>query len=72
VNTKQSTAVLNGIQFGFLGCLSTVSTFAAEIYAMRSSGQIGRAFVYASATFMLSFALGTLVYSVPVWVKHYQ
>lgn len=72
VNTKQSTAVLNGIQFGFLGCLSTVSTFVAEIYAMRSSGQIGRAFVYAAATFMLSFMLGTLVYSVPVWVKHYQ
>ncbi|CAM0956144.1 unnamed protein product [Alopecurus aequalis] len=72
VNTKRSTTVLNGIQFGFLGCLSTVSTFAAEIYAMRSSGQIGRAFVYALATFMLSFALGTLVYSVPVWVKHYE
>ncbi|KAM0884069.1 hypothetical protein ACQ4PT_031206 [Festuca glaucescens] len=72
VNTKRPTTVLNGIQFGFLGCLSTVSTFAAEIYAMRSSGQIGRAFVYASATFMFSFVLGTLVYSVPVWVKHYQ
>uniref|UniRef100_A0ACD5U4Y5 Uncharacterized protein n=1 Tax=Avena sativa TaxID=4498 RepID=A0ACD5U4Y5_AVESA len=40
VNTKQSTTVLNGLQFGFLGCLSTVSTFAAEIYAMRSSGYI--------------------------------
>ncbi|KAF6989680.1 hypothetical protein CFC21_006983 [Triticum aestivum] len=72
VNTKRSTTVLNGIQFGFLGCLSTVSTFAAEIYAMRSSGQIGRAFVYAAATFVLSFVLGTLVYSVPVWVNHYQ
>lgn len=72
VNTKHSTTVLNGIQFGFLGCLSTVSTFAAEIYAMRSSRQIGRAFVYAAATFVLSFVLGTLVYSVPVWVKHYQ
>jgi len=72
VNTKRSTTVLNGLQFGFLGCLSTVSTFAAEIYAMRSSGHIGRAFVYAAATFMLSFGLGTLVFSVPVWVKHYQ
>lgn len=72
VNTKRSTAVLNGIEFGFLGCLSTVSTFAAEVYTMRRSRQIARAFVYAAATFLLSFVLGTLIYSVPVWDKHYQ
>ncbi|XP_006662077.1 uncharacterized protein LOC102715793 [Oryza brachyantha] len=70
-NTKRSTTVRNGIQLGFLGCLSTVSTFAAEVYTMRRSGQIARAFVYAAATFILSFVLGTLIYSVPVWVEHY-
>ncbi|KAL6906364.1 hypothetical protein ACP4OV_003965 [Aristida adscensionis] len=70
-HTKRSTTILSGIQLGFLGCLSTVSTFAAEVYTMRRSGQIGRAFVYAASTFLLSFVLGTLVYSVPVWVKHY-
>ncbi|KAF0930131.1 hypothetical protein E2562_030303 [Oryza meyeriana var. granulata] len=70
-NTKRSTTVLSGIQLGFLGCLSTVSTFAAEVYTMRRSGQIVRAFVYAAATFVLSFVLGTLIYSVPVWVEHY-
>uniref|UniRef100_A0A0E0E9S4 Fluoride ion transporter CrcB n=1 Tax=Oryza meridionalis TaxID=40149 RepID=A0A0E0E9S4_9ORYZ len=64
-NTRRLTTVLNGIQLGFLGCLSTVSTFAAEVYTMRRSGQIARAFVYAAATFILSFVLGTLIYSVP-------
>ncbi|KAF8689165.1 hypothetical protein HU200_041947 [Digitaria exilis] len=34
VHTKQSTVILSGIQLGFLGCLSTVSTFAAEVYTM--------------------------------------
>ncbi|KAF8728156.1 hypothetical protein HU200_018739 [Digitaria exilis] len=72
VHTKQSTVILSGIQLGFLGCLSTVSTFAAEVYTMRRSGQISRAFVYAASTFLLSFVLGTLVYSVPVWKKHYK
>ncbi|EER91904.1 fluoride export protein 1 [Sorghum bicolor] len=72
VHTKRSTTILSGIQLGFLGCLSTVSTFAAEVYTMRRSGQIARAFVYAASTFLLSFVLGTLVYSVPVWEKHYK
>jgi fluoride exporter len=71
VHTERSTTILNGIQLGFLGCLSTVSTFAAEVYTMRRSGQIAKAFVYAASTFLLSFVLGTLVYSVPVWVKNY-
>ncbi|CAN6311837.1 unnamed protein product [Urochloa humidicola] len=71
VHTRLSTTILSGIQLGFLGCLSTVSTFAAEVYTMRRSGQIARAFVYSASTFLLSFVLGTLVYSVPVWEKHY-
>lgn len=72
VHTERSTTIISGIQLGFLGCLSTVSTFAAEVYTMRRSGQIARAFVYAASTFLLSFVLGTLVYSVPVWEKHYK
>ncbi|KAJ1296188.1 hypothetical protein BS78_01G280300 [Paspalum vaginatum] len=72
VHTKRSTTILSGIQLGLLGCLSTVSTFAAEVYTMRRSGQIARAFVYAASTFLLSFVLGTLVYSVPVWEKDYR
>ncbi|XP_073002282.1 uncharacterized protein [Typha latifolia] len=72
VNTKRSGIILSGIQLGFLGCLSTVSTFVAEVYTMRQSGHCGRAFIYAASTFLLSFAMGTLIFSVPVWVKHYN
>ncbi|XP_041013437.1 uncharacterized protein LOC121256656 [Juglans microcarpa x Juglans regia] len=60
-----------GIQLGFLGCLSTVSTFIAEFNAMRESKQPWRAYAYAFITICLSFSLGTLIYSVPVWTKGY-
>ncbi|KAG6655567.1 hypothetical protein CIPAW_05G226300 [Carya illinoinensis] len=60
-----------GIQLGFLGCLSTVSAFIAEFNAMRESKQPWRAYAYASITICLSFSLGILIYSVPVWIKGY-
>ncbi|KAL5677492.1 hypothetical protein ACJX0J_013623, partial [Zea mays] len=60
VDTKRSTTILSGIQLDFLGCLSTMSTFDAEVYTMRRSGQIARAFIYAASTFMLSFLLAQL------------
>ncbi|GAB2252118.1 hypothetical protein Droror1_Dr00004965 [Drosera rotundifolia] len=69
VNTHRSITVASGIQLGFLGCLSTVSTFIAEYRAMTLSSHSWRADVYASITIIVSFALGTLIYSVPVWVK---
>lgn len=72
VNTKRCGIIVSGVQFGFLGCLSTVSTFVAEVYAMRQSGHSGRALAYVALTVITSFALGTLVYSVPVWAKHYK
>ncbi|XP_020592883.1 LOW QUALITY PROTEIN: uncharacterized protein LOC110033297 [Phalaenopsis equestris] len=72
VNTKRCTIILSGVQFGFLGCLSTVSTFVAEVYAMRHSGHPGRALSYALLTILPSFAAGILIYSIPVWTKHYH
>ncbi|KAG1369838.1 hypothetical protein COCNU_15G002040 [Cocos nucifera] len=72
VNTKRCSIVVSGVQFGFLGCLSTVSTFIAEVYAMWQSGYRGRAYAYTAVTILPSFALGTLIYSVPVWTKHYN
>lgn len=72
VDTKRCTILVSGVQFGFLGCLSTVSTFVAEVYAMRESGHSGRALAYILATFLPSFAVGTLIYSVPVWTKNYE
>ncbi|XP_078168031.1 fluoride export protein 1-like isoform X1 [Carex rostrata] len=72
VNTKRSGVILSGIQLGFLGCMSTVSTFVAEVYTMRQSGHSGRAFIYSGSTVIVSFVLGTLIYSVPVWTKNYH
>ncbi|KAH7662760.1 putative fluoride ion transporter CrcB protein [Dioscorea alata] len=40
VNTKICGIIVSSIQFGFLGCLSTVSSFVAEILAIRQSGHI--------------------------------
>ncbi|GAB4834863.1 hypothetical protein Ancab_033132 [Ancistrocladus abbreviatus] len=69
VNTRDCDAVVNGIQLGLLGCLSTVSTFIAEFNALRLSNHTWRAYIYASITFGISFALGTLLYSMPIWTK---
>lgn len=72
VNTQTCDTVASGIQFGLLGCLSTVSTFVAEFHAMRGSKYPWRAYVYALCTMLMSFVLGTLVYSVPVWVENFN
>ncbi|KAL8216373.1 hypothetical protein R6Q57_023210 [Mikania cordata] len=69
VKDKHFNTVATGIQFGLCGCLSTVSTFIAEFAAMRESMHPWRAYAYAFTTMIISFALGTLIFSVPVWVK---
>lgn len=71
VNTKSCDTIASGFQFGLMGCLSTVSTFAAEFHAMRVSKHTWRAYAYATTTILVSFLLGTLIYSVPVWVNRY-
>ncbi|CAA7057156.1 unnamed protein product [Microthlaspi erraticum] len=68
VNTRTCNTVASSIQFGLLGCLSTVSTLMAEFNAMRESDQPWRAYAYASFTIAVSFAVGTVIYSVPIWV----
>ncbi|XP_010505964.1 PREDICTED: fluoride export protein 1-like [Camelina sativa] len=67
VNTRTCNTVASSIQFGLLGCLSTVSTLMAEFNAMRESDYPWRAYAYASFTIAVSFAIGTVIYSVPVW-----
>nr|KYP65558.1 UPF0695 membrane protein C977.11/PB8B6.06c family [Cajanus cajan] len=67
VHNRDCDTVVTGIQFGLLGCLSTVSTFAAEFNAMRESSYPWRAYVYAIITVSLSFTLGILIYCIPVW-----
>ncbi|KAJ0258312.1 Camphor resistance CrcB family protein [Hirschfeldia incana] len=66
VETTTCNTVASGIQFGLLGCLSTVSTFMAEFNAMRESDYPWRAYAYASFTIAVSFAVGTIIYSAPV------
>ncbi|XP_054784152.1 fluoride export protein 1-like [Prosopis cineraria] len=67
VNNKNCDTVVTGIQFGLLGCLSTVSTFAAEFNAMRESMHPWRAYLYAMITICVSFFFGILLYCTPVW-----
>lgn len=69
VHTRACDTVVSGTQFGLLGCLSTVSTFAAEFNAMRESDYPWRAYAYALITICISFVIGILVYCVPVWTK---
>ncbi|XP_068462153.1 fluoride export protein 1-like isoform X2 [Phaseolus vulgaris] len=69
VHTRDCDTVVTGTQFGLLGCLSTVSTFAAEFNAMRESNYPWRAYAYAIITLCVSFVLGILIYCVPVWTK---
>ncbi|XP_019433153.1 PREDICTED: fluoride export protein 2-like isoform X2 [Lupinus angustifolius] len=69
VNTKDCDTVIAGIQFGLMGCISTVSTFVAEFNAMRKGTHPWRAYAYAIITTCVSFALGILIFCVPVWTK---
>ncbi|XP_004500587.1 fluoride export protein 1-like [Cicer arietinum] len=72
VNTRDCDTVVAGIQFGLMGCLSTVSTFAAEFNAMRESSDPWRAYVYAITTICVSFSLGILIYCIPYWTKGFD
>ncbi|MCL7038088.1 hypothetical protein MKW94_005957 [Papaver nudicaule] len=72
VNSESWQMITTGIQFGFLGCLSTVSTFAAEYYALSQTKHSWRAHVYAAITILPSFGLGTLIYSLPMWAKGHK
>ncbi|KAJ1380274.1 putative fluoride ion transporter CrcB [Sesbania bispinosa] len=72
VNTRNCDTVVAGIQFGLMGCLSTVSTFAAEFNAMRESSHPWRAYAYAVITICVSFSFGILIYSIPYWTRGFD
>lgn len=72
VHTRDCDTVVRGIQFGLLGNLSTVSTFAAEFNAMRESNYPWRAYAYAIITIFVSFAPGILFYCIPVWTRGFD
>ncbi|GLJ10496.1 hypothetical protein SUGI_0129390 [Cryptomeria japonica] len=64
--------VLEGFELGFLGCLSTVSTFVVEVRALHQSSQSWRAYAYILLSLFPAFIFGTLIYSIPVWTKGYS
>ncbi|KDP32767.1 hypothetical protein JCGZ_12059 [Jatropha curcas] len=72
VETKYCNTISTGVQLGFLGCLSTVSTFIAEYNALKERNEYGRAYVYALTTIVISFVSGILIYAVPVWTRGYD
>lgn len=72
VKTQDCDTVVTGIQFGLLGCLSTVSTFAAEFNAMRESMHPWRAYLYAFITICFSFCFGILIYAIHVWLHVWE
>jgi fluoride ion exporter CrcB/FEX len=49
--------VLVGVQDGFCGCLTTVSTWVAELAVLRK----GRAYIYGTASVLVSFAMLVLI-----------
>eukprot|EP00897_Mesotaenium_endlicherianum_P010920 jgi/Mesen1/9857/ME000070S09136 len=71
--TTSSELIVGGIQLGFLGCMSTVSTFAVETHTLHlTPGTRWRAYVYVLLTFFSSFLLGLVMYSAPVWIGNYD
>ncbi|KAG6549701.1 hypothetical protein Mapa_008681 [Marchantia paleacea] len=68
VGNYNARLLVGGLQLGLLGCLSTVSTFAAEIQIMHQGRNRWRAYVYPVCTILTSLVIGFLIYGVPVWV----
>ncbi|XP_057821503.1 uncharacterized protein LOC131034124 isoform X2 [Cryptomeria japonica] len=64
--------VIEGLQLGFLGCMSTVSTFVVEVQAMHQSNHSWRAYIYILVSILPAFIFGTLIYSIPVWIRGYS
>lgn len=71
VTDDSAPLLIGGLQLGFLGCLSTVSTFVAEVYTMHVGPMKSKAYVYTFTTLVLGLVLGIMLYSCPAWTKGY-
>lgn len=71
---SDSSALFAGaLQLGFLACLSTVSMPALEaLYLHGTLKAPARAYLYAIMTILPSFAVGIVIYAVPVWHFNYD
>ncbi|KAL3689333.1 hypothetical protein R1sor_015642 [Riccia sorocarpa] len=68
VENYNSRLWIESLQLGLFGCLSTVSTFVAEIQTMHQGKNRWRAYVYPLSTIVTSVVMGLLIYGIPVWV----
>ncbi|KAH7285987.1 hypothetical protein KP509_33G054300 [Ceratopteris richardii] len=71
MTSDNATLVLGGLQLGFVGCLSTVSTFVAEIYTMHVGRKKSRAYAYTFLTIFLGLTSSIFLYCVPSWKLKY-
>jgi fluoride exporter len=62
-----SCAVLYGIDNGFCGCLSTVSTFAVELDTLTRS----HAYIYAGVSIALGIVILVFVVGISAWTQGY-
>lgn len=71
VTNHNAPLFIGGLQLGFLGCLTTVSTFAAEVYTMHVGPMRLKAYIYTILTLGLGLVLGALLFSAPALTLGY-
>ncbi|XP_059072504.1 uncharacterized protein LOC131044345 [Cryptomeria japonica] len=72
VKDRTGKIVIESLQLGFLGCMSTVSAFVVEVRAMHQSNHSWRAYVYILLSLFPAFIFGILIYSIPTWSRGYS
>ena len=63
-----SCAILHGIDNGFCGCLSTISTFAVELDTLTRK----HAYAYATVSIGVGLVLLVLVVGIPTWMVGFK
>eukprot|EP00252_Welwitschia_mirabilis_P012230 TRINITY_DN27168_c0_g1_i1.p1 TRINITY_DN27168_c0_g1~~TRINITY_DN27168_c0_g1_i1.p1 ORF type:complete len:389 (+),score=24.51 TRINITY_DN27168_c0_g1_i1:391-1557(+) len=69
VCNEKASLWIKGINLGFVGCLSTVSTMIIEIYTMREKGQLWKGYAYILISVFSNFISSTSIYLLSRKVK---
>ncbi|XP_057833646.2 uncharacterized protein LOC131044348 isoform X2 [Cryptomeria japonica] len=72
VKDRTGKIMIESLQLGFLGCMSTVSAFVVEVRAMHQSNHSWRAYVYILLSLFPAFIFGILICSIPTWSRGYS
>ncbi|KAG0597449.1 hypothetical protein M758_UG339600 [Ceratodon purpureus] len=67
---EDASLLCRGLQTGLLGCMSTVSTFVAEIHSLHQGPKRWRAYAYFCIMFFCSYSMGLVVYTLPALTGH--